>query len=199
MYIVISASVLVLNRSWIAVHIADVRRALSLVYRGLAKVVVPDTYTTYDFEGWKELSQAAESNYIRTVNFKIKVPEIIVLTFFNGFYHKDVRFSRRNIFERDRNRCQYCGKRFSKMDLTIDHVVPRSRGGKDTWDNVVLACVMCNVKKGDRLPEEAGLRLVQRPSRPQWVPYLGVKLGAVNVKSWEKFVSMAYWDVELKE
>jgi 5-methylcytosine-specific restriction endonuclease McrA len=195
----ISSSVLVLNRSWIAVHIADVRRALSLVYRDLAKVVAPDTYATYDFEGWKELSEAAENDYIRTVSFKIKVPEIIVLTFFNGFYHKDVRFSRRNIFERDRNTCQYCGTRFSKMDLTIDHVVPRSRGGKDTWENVVLACVRCNVRKGDRLPGEAGLKLIQRPARPQLVPYLGVKLGAVNVKSWEKFVSMAYWDVELKE
>jgi 5-methylcytosine-specific restriction endonuclease McrA len=195
----VSATVLVLNRSWIAVHIADVRRALSLVYRGLAKVVAPDTYATYDFESWKELSQAAQSNYISTVSFKIRIPEIIVLNVFNGFYHKDVRFSRRNIFDRDRSSCQYCGKRFSKMDLTIDHVVPRSRGGKDTWDNVVLACVKCNVKKGDRLPHEAGLTLTRPPGRPQWVPYLGVKLGAVNVKSWEKFVSMAYWDVELKE
>ena len=195
----VSASVLVLNGSWIAVHIADVRRALSLVYRGLARVVASDTYATHDFESWKDLSQVAENNYIRTVSFKIKIPEIIVLTFFNGFYHKDVRFSRRNIFERDRNTCQYCGTTFNKMDLTIDHVVPRSRGGKDTWDNLVLACVKCNVKKGDRPPEQAGLNLIRHPKKPQWVPHLGVKLSAVNVKSWEKFVNMAYWDVELKE
>jgi len=195
----LSASVLVLNRSWIAVHIADVRRALSLVYRGAAKVVSPDTYATYDFESWKELSQAADSNYICTVSFKIKVPEIIVLNVFNGFYRQDVRFSRRNIFERDRNTCQYCGRRHNKMDLTIDHVVPRSRGGTDTWDNVVLACVTCNVKKGDMLPQEVGLKLIRPPMRPQWIPHLGVKLGAVRVKSWEKFVNMAYWDVELKE
>jgi 5-methylcytosine-specific restriction endonuclease McrA len=195
----LSSNVLVLNRSWIAVHIADVRRALSLVYRDLAKVVAPDTYATYDFESWKEISQAADSNYICTVNFKIRVPEIIVLNVFNNFYHKDVRFSRRNIFERDRNCCQYCGKKFSRADLTIDHVVPRSRGGKDSWENVVLACVKCNVQKGDRLPQEAGLKLIRPPTRPQWVPYLGVKLGAMNMKSWEKFVSMAYWDVELRE
>ncbi len=195
----LSASVLVLNRSWIAVHIASVRRALSLVYQDAAKVVSPDTYAAHDFESWKEISQAAQSDYISTVNFKIKVPEIIVLSLFNDFCRKDVKFSRRNIFERDRNTCQYCGKRFSKMDLTIDHLVPRSRGGKDSWDNLVLACVKCNVRKGDRLPQEAGLKLARRPTKPQWIPHLGVRLGVVRLKSWEKFVNMAYWDVELKE
>ena len=110
----LSANVLVLNRSWIAVHIATVRRALSLVYRGAAKVVATDTYATYDFERWKQLSRAAQCDYICTVNFKVKVPEIIVLNLFNDFYRKDVKFSRRNIFERDRNTCQYCGKRLAK-------------------------------------------------------------------------------------
>jgi len=195
----LSANVLVLNRSWVAVHIATVRRALSLVYRDAARVVAPETYATYDFESWKELSQAAQGNFIRTVNFRIKVPEIIVLNSFNDFYRKDVKFSRRNIFERDRNTCQYCGRRFSRMDLTIDHVIPRARGGTDSWGNLVLACVKCNVRKGDRLLEEAGFTLIRRPTKPAWIPHLGVKLGAVRLKSWEKFVNMAYWDVELKE
>lgn len=195
----LSANVLVLNRSWVAIHIADVRRALTLVYRDLARVVSPDTYDTYDFDTWRELSEFAEGRFVHTVSFKIKVPEVIVLNFFNEFHHKEVRFSRRNIFERDRNTCQYCGKRFSKMDLTIEHVVPRSRGGTDAWDNLVLACVKCNVKKGSKLLREAGMKLIQPPKKPKFLPYLAVRVGASRAKSWEKFIDMAYWNVELKE
>jgi len=195
----LDSSVLVLNRSWIAVHVADVRRAISLVYRGVARVVKPDDLSTYDFDDWKELSRAAEDRYIRSVNFKLIVPEIIVLNMFNGFIRKKVRFSRRNIFERDRNTCQYCGGRFNKADLTIDHVVPRSRGGHDTWENLVLACVKCNVRKGDRTPEEAGIRLIRKPRKPAWVPYLGTKLHGMRRERWPEFVDTAYWNVELRE
>jgi len=195
----LNSNVLVLNRSWMAIHIANVRRAMGLVYQGMAKVVSPDDFATYDFEDWKELSQAAESNYICTVNFKIKVPEIIVLSFFNGMFRQEVRFSRHNIFERDKNRCQYCGRKFGKTDLTIDHVIPRSKGGKDTWQNMVLACVPCNIRKGNRTPHEADMGLIRTPSKPAWVPFLGAKLGAVGRESWQKFVDMAYWNVELGE
>ncbi len=195
----LDGSVLVLNRSWVAVHVSDVRRAIGLVYRGAARVVSPEDFSTYDFEDWKELSQAANDRYIRGVNFKLLIPEVIVLKFFNGFIRREVRFSRRNIFERDRNTCQYCGKRFNKADLTIDHVVPRSRGGRDTWKNLVLACVRCNVRKGNRTPEEAGLQLIRPPHKPLWIPHLGFKLDGVKWKSWQNFIDSAYWNVELRE
>jgi len=195
----LDGSVLVLNRSWVAVHVADVRRAISLVYRGVARVVSPEDFSTYDFEDWKELSSAAQDRYISAVDFKLMVPEIIVLSLFNGFFRKEVRFSRRNIFERDRNTCQYCGRRFSKVDLTIDHVIPRSRGGRDTWENLVLACMKCNVRKGNRTPEEARMRLIRTPRKPSWIPHLGLRLDEARLKSWPKFVDTAYWNVELKE
>jgi len=195
----LDGSVLVLNRSWVAVHVADVRRAITMVYRDVARVVSPEDFSTYDFEDWKELSRAAEDRYIRGVNFKLLVPEIIVLNFFNGFIRKKVRFSRRNIFERDRNTCQYCGGQFNKADLTIDHVVPRSRGGRDTWVNLVLACVKCNVRKGDRTPEEAGMRLIRTARKPSWVPRLGTKLYGMRRETWPEFVDTAYWNVELRE
>jgi 5-methylcytosine-specific restriction endonuclease McrA len=112
---------------------------------------------------------------------------------------REVRFSRRNIFERDSNTCQYCGRRFSKSDLTLDHVVPRSRGGRDSWENLVLACVNCNVRKGNRTPEEAQIRLVRKPTKPAWLPTFGARIPREQFVSWQRFVDAAYWDAELRE
>jgi 5-methylcytosine-specific restriction endonuclease McrA len=195
----LSENVLVLNRSWIAVQIASARRAIGLLYQGDAKVVSPEDYSTYDFDDWKELSVTAQEYCIHTVNFKIKVPEVIVLSFFNGAHRSEIKFSRRNIFERDKNICQYCGRQFKKMELTLDHIVPRSCGGRSTWENLVLACVPCNVRKGSRLPDEARMPLIREPRKPRWIPCSGDGLGSARKASWQKFVDAAYWDTELKE
>ena len=195
----LNESVLVLNRSWIAIQIADARRAISLLYRGYARVVSPVDFSTYDFDDWKELSKTADDYVIRTVDFKIKVPDVIVLTLFNGIHRREIKFSRRNIFERDKNTCQYCAKQFKKTELTLDHVLPRSAGGRSTWENLVLACVPCNVKKGSRMPEDARMPLIRRPRKPRWVPYTGENLASSRKPSWQRFVDAAYWDVELKE
>ena len=192
-------SVLVLNRSWIAIQVASGRRAISLLYQGYAKVVSPEDFSTYNFDDWKELSREADTYCIHTVNFKIMVPEVIVLTYFNGVFRRDIKFSRRNIFERDKNTCQYCGKKFKKWEFTLDHIVPRSRGGRSTWENLVLACVPCNVKKGDQLPDEVGMPLIRKPRKPRWIPYSGESFASVRKQSWQRFVDAAYWDVELKE
>lgn len=195
----LDGSVLVLNRSWVAVHVADVRRALGLVYRGVARIVSPEDFSTYDFDDWKDLSVAADDLCIHATNFRIMIPEVIVLRYFNEFIRKEVRFSRRNIFERDHNKCQYCGKRFSKPDLTIDHVIPRSRGGLDSWTNLVLACVRCNVKKGSKTPQEAHMKLVRAPRKPSWMPHMGIRFSVSSRESWQKFVDTAYWNAELRE
>ena len=127
------------------------------------------------------------------------MPEVILLRTFNGFFRHEVRFSRRNIFERDKQTCQYCGKYFGKPDLTLDHVIPRSKGGRDTWENLVLACVRCNVRKANRTPEEAGMPLLRRPAKPTWLPKLGARTPSGDLMSWQRFLDAAYWDVELKE
>ncbi len=194
----LNESVLVLNRSWMAVHIANVRRAIGLVYKGLARVVNPEDFSTYDFPSWASASAAARKDYIPSVSLKFRIPEIIQLTFFNGMRARDVRFSRRSIFERDRNTCQYCGKQFDRSELALDHVVPRSRGGRTTWGNVVLACLECNTRKGDRRPREAGMKLIRKPVKPRWPTYIALRLGRSRKASWEKFLSEAYWDVELE-
>jgi 5-methylcytosine-specific restriction endonuclease McrA len=109
-----------------------------------------------------------------------------------------VKFNRRNVFARDEGRRQYCGKKFPTSELTLDHVVPRTQGGRTTWENIVCACVECNVKKGGRTPEQAHLRLVRKPFRPKTSPVLHVKLGNAKYQSWKTFLDNAYWNVELK-
>lgn len=196
----VNGHVLVLNKSWVAVNVATVRRALSLFYQGLARAVHPTDYSLYDFDDWCELADLRENgHYIHTPSLSIRVPEVILLRGFNGFFRQEVRFSRRNIFERDRNRCQYCGKHFAKADLTMDHVIPRSKGGRDTWENLVLACVRCNVRKGNRTPHQAGMLLLRKPVKPSWMPQLGARIPASELSSWQRFVDAAYWDVELRE
>jgi 5-methylcytosine-specific restriction endonuclease McrA len=197
---VLADKVLVLNRSWVAVNVATVRRALTLVYQDVARIVAPEDYSTYNFSGWIEASLAArQGRRIESATFSMRIPEVIVLSTFNARFSKDVRFSRRNIFERDENCCQYCGKHFERSELTLDHVVPRSRGGTSTWTNIVLACVKCNIRKGDRLLSEINMRLLRKPVKPQWATRVGVKLGRLCKPAWEKFLDEAYWNVELSE
>lgn len=196
----VNGQVLVLNKSWVAVHIAPVRRALTLLYQDLARAVHPVDYSLYSFDDWCELSQAAnDGRYIHTVSFRIRIPEVILLNAFNGFIQQEVRFSRRNIFERDKNACQYCGARMTRAEATVDHVIPRSRGGRDTWDNLVLACMECNIRKSNRTPEEARMPLLRRPVKPAWMPQLGIRIPTGQIDSWQRFVDAAYWDAELRE
>lgn len=195
----IQGSVLVLNRSWVAVHVASVRRALSLVYRGLARVVNVDDYQTYDFESWKEASTAARERCIATVNFRIRIPEVILLGWYNHIPKREVVLNRKNIFERDGNTCQYCGKRARREDLTLDHVLPRSRGGKNTWENLVLACVGCNKRKRNRTTIEAGMKLMRQPVKPRTIPGIGLQITALKRVSWQRFLNRAYWETELRD
>ncbi len=189
---------LVLNRSWHAVHVTTVRRALSLLYQDAARVVTPDTFEMHDFHSWADLAGARNAPCIRTVRLLIPVPEVIVLKGYDGVPIRRVSFSRRNIYKRDKYTCQYCGKRRPTEDLSIDHVVPRSSGGKLSWTNCVISCLDCNVKKGNRTLKEAGMRLIKQPTKPDWAPYLELTLG-YRRQSWEKFISDRYWDAELEE
>lgn len=189
---------LVLNRSWTAISTTTVRTAFSLVYRDVARIIEPVTYQTHDFASWAELAVAEGEGCVRTVRRALRVPEIIVLTRHNRQPHRNVPFSRRSLYRRDGNRCQYCDRRLPTEELSIDHVVPRAQGGRTTWQNCVLSCVECNAKKGARRPDEAGMRLLRRPGRPKWSPCLAISLGRRR-PSWEHFVSEQYWNVTLED
>lgn len=187
---------LVLNRNWQPVSVATVARALVLLWNERAQVVDPADYRLYTWSDWSRLRPRDDEPFIQSVRFRLRVPEVVVLAAYDRLPTAEVSFSRRNVFKRDHWTCQYCGAQPGGEELTIDHVVPRSRGGPSTWDNCVLACVSCNKRKANRTPQQAGLRLRQRPVRPEWKPHYA--RGFARVESWSKFVSEAYWSVPLE-
>ena len=195
----LNGSVLVLNRFYMAVHVVSVRRAMVLLYRELSEVIHVDEghYHNYDFEAWLELSEftSAEdedalknADWVRSVNFSIMVPRVIRLTFYDKVPKLTLRFNRRNLFARDQNTCQYCGNSHPLSQLSFDHVLPRSRGGKTTWENVVCCCLKCNGRKGDRAPEQVGMTLIRKPVRPRQNPLLTVKLDNPKYYVWKTFL-----------
>jgi 5-methylcytosine-specific restriction endonuclease McrA len=203
----LDASVLVLNRLFMAIHIISVRRAFCLLCKDLAEVVSLEDgqFATYDFATWREVSEfrarhfrQEEDDWVRTVSSEIQVPRVIRLLGYEKLPRQTVKFNRRNIFARDNNLCQYCGKRFPTTELSLDHVIPRSQGGQSTWENVVCACVSCNVRKGGRTPKQAHLTLIRKPEKPKRSPLLKVKLTQKKYQSWKTFLDNAYWSVELK-
>ena len=207
---VLQSSVLVLNRNYMAVHVTTVRRAFCLLFKETAEVIsfsTDNTMSSYDIESWVELStlrtefdeQEDGEEYVRTVSLEIQVPKIIRLLLYDRLPIKEVKFNRRNIFARDGNRCQYCGRRRPTSELSLDHIIPRSRGGLATWANIVCCCTECNVRKGGRTPTEARLTLIHRPYKPRRSPVLRVKIQSAKYKSWRNFVDDAYWSVTLKD
>lgn len=195
--LVLNRPTLVLNRSWQPLGVNTVARALVKVWNDTARVVDPTDYQLYSWEDWSELRADGAEDVIRTANMTLRIPEVIVLTRYNRLPKRKVAFTRRNLFRRDNFTCQYCGNQQRGDQLTIDHVLPRSRGGQSTWSNCVLACSDCNSRKADRTPNEAGMPLLAEPVRPRWKPEYSAK--DIRVDSWSKFISEAYWSVELSK
>lgn len=199
--IILQSPVLVLNRLWQAVNVCTARRALTLLFEGRAEVVYENPggqFQTFDFDRWQSFSQKQGSNeMVNTVSFRIGIPRVILLAVFDRFPKKEVKFTRHNIFERDKNTCQYCGKTFDRVELNLDHVVPRDRGGPTNWENIVCSCIPCNTRKANRTPREASLKLIKTPVRPKWRPFMQVNLRSNSHDSWKHFLDVAYWNVEL--
>ena len=143
---------LVLNRHWVPIGTTSVRDALCLLYRSAARAVDPEDYSLHDFDSWASLRVAEEEPCIRSVSLRIRVPEVVLLTRYTSIPHRKVTFSRKNIYRRDRYTCQYCAAKPPLQDLSVDHVVPRSLGGRSSWTNCVLSCLRCNRKKSSRFP-----------------------------------------------
>jgi 5-methylcytosine-specific restriction endonuclease McrA len=195
----INSSVLVLNRYYQPVHVTNVRRALSLLYQGVAKAI-DNQYRLYEFADWAALAANDQQDCISTVNRKIRVPRVVVLSAYEYLPKGRVRFSRLNIYARDNDTCQYCGRQLVRSDLNLDHVLPRSQGGKTSWENVVCSCVPCNLKKGGRTPDQAGMKLHKKPVRPRWTPFFRGAAKRITYREWLPFITVAdasYWNVEL--
>lgn len=191
---------LVLNRHWSPIQVTSVKDAIGLVAKGSAFVINPATYERHDLLSWGDVSKAQgalEGGFIRSQHLAILPPEVIVLTAYEGRGERSVVFSRKNIFKRDRYTCQYCGIQPGPEELTIDHVMPRSRGGTSTWDNCLLACVECNKRKADKTPSEAGMPARKVPKKPSWKALAQIH-PKMRRESWEQFMGRAYWEIELE-
>lgn len=202
----LDAKVLVLNKLYMAVRVVSARRAFILLCKELAEVIhVEDgKYLNYDFASWRDVGaiqrelERERHDWVRTVRYEIAVPRIIRLLGYDRLPRQDVKLNRRNLFARDRNQCQYCGRHHPTADLSIDHVNPRARGGGETWENLVCACLACNARKGGRTPDEAGMKLVRPVRRPRRNPLITLRLGSAKYQSWKTFLDEAYWSVELR-
>lgn len=200
---VLDQKVLVLNRLWQAVNICSVRRAMGLIFQGNAQVVFGDddgSFQTFDFREWTDFSQKRpDDDEIQAVSVKIRVPRVILLMVYDRTPRQDVKFTRHNIFERDKSTCQYCGRTFGRNDLNLDHVIPRDQGGPTSWENIVCSCIPCNTRKANRTPQQARMRLISKPQKPKWRPFIQIGFGYRPHESWHHFINVSYWNVELGE
>lgn len=194
---VLKRPTLVLNRNWQPVGVASVARALVMVWSDTARIVDVEDYRLWTWEDWARLRPEGDETAIETVRFRLRVPEVVSLVEYDRVPAAHVAFSRRNLFKRDHYTCQYCGVQPARDELTIDHVVPRSQGGVSSWENCVLACVACNKRKANRTPAQAHMHLHRKPVKPTWKPIYADH--TVRIASWSKFISDAYWSVELQE
>lgn len=193
---ILSSSVLVLNRFFLPVHVVSVRRAFILLYRDCAEIIHLEDghFHNYDFPAWCEISafrshdKQPGDEWVQSVKFEVQVPRVVRLLRYERQPRSVLRFNRRNLFARDGNRCQYCGRSFPSHQLSLDHVMPRSRGGETSWQNVVCSCVNCNTKKGSQTPQEAHMRLMTTPAEPKANPLLLQKLTNPKYACWRTFL-----------
>ena len=182
----LNSAVLVLNRSYLPIHVTSVRRAFSLIYQGNA-VAVNGRYETFDFEAWLQVDVNGDDG-IGTPGGRLSVPRVIVLKSYDRVPRRHVRYSRMNIFARDDYTCQYCGRQPHRSGLNLDHVIPRALGGRTTWENVVCCCIECNRRKGGRTPAQARLQLKRRPAKPRWTPMLTHIGSKIRYEEWRPFL-----------
>ena len=166
---ILSRKVLVLNQSYEPLMVINAKRAIILVIKDKVEMI----------EKYRES--------IRSVRKNFDLPSVIKLNFYVHLKYKDIVLTRRNLLKRDNHRCQYCGK--TKKPLTIDHVIPRNRGGRDAWENLVAACMRCNTKKGDFLLKNIDMKLLKKPRKPSKIFHLQ---SYVNKKqnNWKQYLFM---------
>lgn len=150
---VVNKRVLMLNQNYEPLTVCSARRAIVLMFQGKAEII-----------------EKADSLMIRTVSRSYSLPSVVRLWQYRKVPHKRIMLTRKNILTRDNHRCQYCGS--PRGSMTVDHVIPRRLGGRETWDNLVCACSKCNNKKGDRTPEEVDMKLLRRPTRPTYITFI---------------------------
>lgn len=170
--------------------IASWQKAMALLFT--EKVAPMDNdLVSWDLKAWLDMPESLRRDYycVRTVNQRIPLFSIGHLTGWSRLPDRFVKYSRQSVLQRDGMTCAYCGGKFRQADLSIDHIVPRAQGGKNTWDNVITACKSCNHRKADRTPAQAKMELLFKPRKPSWLSMLGKKTSVGNIPdSWKKFI-----------
>lgn len=161
--------VLLLNQSYEPISVINWKKAITLIT--LEKVEVVEEY----------------SKNIRSKFLVLKMPAVVRLLKAFRRPRKRVKFNKQNVLARDRWRCMYCGKKYPIKELTYDHVMPRSRGGKTCWENITTCCILCNSKKGDKTPQEANMKLKKRPTKPDWIPIFRMQMGQEIPDKWKMY------------
>jgi len=186
--------VLVLNRNWQAVNIVGVRRAFGLLWQDHARVINTHGGEFSQMDAGQWIAHSIEANpgpdtpVIHTVRLKILIPKVLLLRSFDRLPITEIKFNRENVFLRDNFTCQYTGKRCKAADLTLDHVIPRERGGRSSWENIVTCRRDINSLKANLLPHEAGLRLIRKPSKPTWRPFSAHVAASGIEREWRHFL-----------
>lgn len=187
-------TVLILNRNWQAIHVKSPLEAMTMMYS--------DNATALDIRGedhmvplkWSEWIQLPIENenddFIQTVRGNIKIPKVLVLCNYDKVPRKRPKFSPKAVWDRDQGTCQYTGQKLTLQNANIDHVIPRSRGGKTDWANCVLTHKEVNAKKANRTPEEAGLKLIRKPQDPKELPSTFYIRNKHNVREWDMFLNL---------
>ncbi len=184
----LSLPVLVINRLYQPVQITSARRAVLLLF-GESASALDDGGELHDFGSWRRLPVRDGDDAIPIVGGALRVPRVVHLRRYERARRPAVRLTRKNVMLRDGHLCQYCAAHLPTRDLNIDHVVPRSRGGPDSWENLVTACRQCNLRKGRRTPEEASMRLLREPFTPRWTVTMQILMGVQRpVKEWQPFL-----------
>lgn len=183
----LQAPVLILNRNYAPVRVTSARQAFEMLYQGRAQALT-EGYEPRDFEEWCLLGARPEDERIGTTAGWLRVPRLMLLSSYDRVPQAPVRLSRRNVFLRDGYRCQYCLERPASRELNLDHVIPRSRGGRSTWDNLVTSCRPCNLRKGRSLPSECGMEPATAPRRPRWSAAVQLEIAPRRFAEWEPFL-----------
>jgi len=189
---VLEHPVLVLNRFWQPIHTCSVRRALHLLCLGHAQVVQVDgeeCFQTHDLGSWIDhSSKTKDSEMIHGIRVMLRVPKIVVLAIYDKLPRLEVKFTRRNVFLRDHFTCQYCSKVLPENQLNLDHVMPRDKGGRTTWENIVTSCFRCNTRKANKLSHEVNMHPLRKPVAPRWRPLYGLRENGLGDESWNHFL-----------
>jgi 5-methylcytosine-specific restriction endonuclease McrA len=165
----LNTQVLILNQNYEPMSVTNAKRAIILIYLGKAEII------------------ERHDGYIRSVTLAIPLPSIVRLVRYIRVPRKGIILSRKNIIKRDNHQCQYCGA--THKPVTVDHIIPKDRGGEDSWENLVCACVKCNVKKGNRTPEEVGMTLTHRPQKPGHLFFIQRFMGITDER-WKPYLFM---------